>query len=59
LKTEELEKNGLFKDERGYLYFNCQSCLQLVRIRKEDKKKKKKGTEHLIKELLCQIYFDF
>jgi hypothetical protein len=39
LKAEDLERRGFFRDDHYNLYFNCLSCHQAVRVRKEDKKK--------------------
>ena len=58
LKAEELKKKGYFRNEQGHLCFLCCSCSLAVRVRKEDKKKGMKGTDHLFEKHLCQECFD-
>ena len=48
LKAERLERKGLFRDEHFKLFYYCQSCTQIVRVRNESKKEWRKGTENLV-----------
>ena len=58
LRTEDLERRGLFRDDHGHVFFSCRSCPRTVRVIKESKKQWRKGTVHLLKKRLCRTCFE-
>ena len=57
-KKDQLVEQGLSRDEHYNLYFTCQACNQAVRVRKENKKQRSKGSEHLLNERFCNVCID-